>query len=98
MSKKFNGGKGGAACDGCGGMVVDGTKVLHNHLVLNTNRGPRHYCDEGCIDQDLRENKGMHRALTVLLARESAARHLMTALRQHLASLDQGLQMREVSK
>lgn len=98
MSTKFNGGKGGAVCNGCGGMVVDGMKVLHPHLVLNMNNGPRHYCNEGCIDQDLRENKGMHRKLTVLLARESAARHLMTALQQHLASLNQGLQMREVSK
>jgi hypothetical protein len=72
MSHRFNGGRGGAACDWCAALLVDGERVMKSHRVMSTPGGQRHYCGAGCMESHAIETVGMHRALVVALAAEAA--------------------------
>jgi hypothetical protein len=71
VSLKFNTGKGGAICDGCYNMVVDGTRVLRRHRNIQAPRAPLHFCDGGCLLRHIENERGMHRARTIELVREA---------------------------
>lgn len=69
---KFNGGRGGAACDWCAALLVDGERVMKAHRVMSTPSGQRHYCGSGCMEIHVAEDRGMHRALVVAITQEAA--------------------------
>lgn len=75
---KFNGGRGGSACDWCAALLVDGERVMKAHRVMSTPGGLRHYCGAGCMEIHVSEDRGMHRALVVALAEEAARLRMIT--------------------
>jgi hypothetical protein len=74
MSCKFNNGNGAEICDGCRVMLTVGHRKTGTLHVLRTHRtlDGFHFCDNGglCMLRFLREERGMHRARTILFARE----------------------------
>lgn len=72
MSAVFNGGNGGAICDGCRTMVMYGSRPRRGHRFLKTGSGSHlHYCNWMCIERHIVEEKGMHRGRALQLTREA---------------------------
>lgn len=74
---KFNGGRGGAACDGCNRMLRDGATVLREHWALAKG----HYCGWPCMLTHARLDPPVSREHALLLAREAGEITVIEAIR-----------------
>ncbi len=99
MAAKFNSGRGGAVCDWCGAMLVDGERVAKPHRAIVEPGGVLHYCDHSCMQEHVDNDAGMHRRRSIKVAQEAARLALIARLhlKPELAELAAGsLVSREV--
>lgn len=71
---KFNGGRGGIVCDGCGALLVDGGVLRRVHWRM----GDGHYCKWQCMLQNAQRQTN---TLAVLLAQEATQIRLIDEIR-----------------
>lgn len=74
---KFNGGRGGAACDGCNRMLRDGKTVIRPHWELAKG----HYCGWSCMLTHAQLDPPVSRVRALLLAGEAGALTVIDAIR-----------------